>query len=113
MDKFSSRLRRLSRLHLNLLLTLVGGVILVGLLASLGLGEVLGYLRKIGVGWVFIIGQEILPIVANTAGWNYAFSPTHRHVKFWHLLKMRLAGDGLNYLIPTATVGGRSGASTP
>jgi hypothetical protein len=106
MGKFPSLLKRLFSLNLNLLLTLVGGVILVVLLVSLGLGEVLGYLGKIGLGWVLIIGQEILPIVANTAGWHYAFSPPQRQVKFWPLLKMRLAGDGLNYLIPTATVGG-------
>jgi uncharacterized protein (TIRG00374 family) len=106
MGKFPSLLRRLLSLNLNLLLTIVGGVILVGLLVGLGLGQVLGNLRHLGVGWILIIGQEILPIVANTAGWHYAFSPPQRQIKFWHLLKMRLAGDGLNYLIPTATVGG-------
>lgn len=97
---------RLGNLNLNLILTVLGGVILVTLLFGLGLRQVLEHLRQIGVGWVFIIGQETLPILANTAGWHYAFPRDHRIVKFWRLLKMRLAGDGLNYLVPTGTVGG-------
>jgi hypothetical protein len=100
------RLSRLLALNLNLILTGLGGVILLGLLIALGLGEVLNHLRKIGLGWFAILGQEILPILANTAGWNYAFAPDQRAVKFWDLLKMRLAGDALNYLVPSATVGG-------
>jgi hypothetical protein len=91
---------------LNLLLTILGGVIVVGLLLGLGLGKVLEHLRKIGPGWFFIIGQEILPILANTAGWNYAFAPQQRTVRFGNLLRMRLAGDSLNYLVPSATLGG-------
>ncbi len=106
MDRRGLWAGRFKSLNLNRLLTILGAAILVGLLFGLGLGNVLEYLRRIGVGWLFIIGQEILPILANTAAWNCAFPAEHRRVKFWRLLKMRLAGDGLNYLIPTATVGG-------
>jgi len=93
-------------LNLNLLLTILGGVILAGLLLGLGFREVLEHLQKIGPGWFFIIGQETLPILANTAGWHYAFAPPQRTVTFWNLLRMRLAGDSLNYLVPSATLGG-------
>jgi uncharacterized protein (TIRG00374 family) len=106
MDRRSLGAGRLKSLNLNRLLTILGAAILLGLLIGLGLGDVVGYLRRIGFGWLFIIGQETLPILANTAAWNCAFPAEHRRVKFWRLLKMRLAGDGLNYLIPTATVGG-------
>jgi hypothetical protein len=61
---------------------------------------------RIGPGWFFIIGQEILPILANTTGWHYAFAPESRTVTFGNLLRMRLAGDSLNYLVPSATLGG-------
>jgi len=106
MDRRSLGAGRLKSLNLNRLLTILGAAILLGLLIGLGLGDIVRYLRRIGFGWLFIIGQETLPILANTAAWNCAFPAEHRRVKFWRLLKMRLAGDGLNYLIPTATVGG-------
>jgi len=106
MDRRGLRTGRLKSLNLNRVLTILGAAILAGLLIGLGLGEVMGYLRRIGMGWLFIIGQETLPILANTAAWDCAIPAEHRRVKFWRLLKMRLAGDGLNYLIPTATVGG-------
>jgi uncharacterized protein (TIRG00374 family) len=106
MDRRGLRAGRLKSLNLNRVLTILGVAILLGLLIGLGLGDVAGYLRRIGIGWLFIIGQETLPILANTAAWHCAFPAEHRRVKFWRLLKMRLAGDGLNYLIPTATVGG-------
>ncbi|MEJ2670632.1 MAG: lysylphosphatidylglycerol synthase transmembrane domain-containing protein [Deltaproteobacteria bacterium] len=106
MDRRGLRTGRLKSLNLNRILTVLGVAILLGLLFGLGLSEVWGYLRRIGIGWLFIIGQETLAILANTAAWNCAFPAEHRRVKFWRLLRMRLAGDGLNYLIPTATVGG-------
>jgi hypothetical protein len=92
--------------HLNLVLTLLGGGILVGLLWGLGFGPVLEQLMKIGPGWLFIVGQEALPILANTAGWHYAFAEPQRTVGFGRLLRLRLAGDSLNYLVPSATLGG-------
>ena len=92
--------------HLNLVLAILGGAILVGLLLGLGLDKVLAQLRQVGPGWWFIIGQEVLPILANTAGWHYAFAAPQRTVGFGLLLRLRLAGDSLNYLVPSATLGG-------
>ena len=90
----------------NLLLALAGGAILFLLLYRLGWRPVAQQLWLVGWGWLLIIGQEILPILANTLGWHYAFPPGGRPVSFWPLFKMRLAGDGANYLVPSATVGG-------
>jgi uncharacterized protein (TIRG00374 family) len=100
-----SRLHRLFSLNVNFLMTLLGGVFLGILIFSLGWGKVLGQLLKIGPGWLSIIGQEILPLLVNAAAWNYAFTPEQRTLKFWDLLKMRLVGDSLNYLIPAEVAG--------
>ncbi len=94
------------RIDLNLLAALLGAGVLAFLLYRLGVNQVLQQLAKVGWGWSLIIGQEILPILANTVGWHYAFAAPHRAVSFWDLFKMRQAGDGFNYLIPSATVGG-------
>ncbi len=94
------------RLNLNLLAGGLGALVLAVLLYRLGPATVLAELRRIGWGWILIIGQEILPILANTAGWHYTFLKAHRRVPFGRLLRLRLGGDGFNYLIPSATLGG-------
>jgi uncharacterized protein (TIRG00374 family) len=94
------------RADLNLAVAVIGIGVLAYLLHRLGVEEVFQQLALVGWGWVFIIGQEIVPILANTAGWHYAFAAPHRSVPFWELFRMRQAGDGFNYLIPTAMVGG-------
>ncbi len=94
------------RLDLNLAAALLGAGVLAFLLYRLGVGPVLQQLAKVGWGWFLIIGQEVLPILANTAGWHYAFAAPHQAVSFWELFRMRQAGDSFNYLIPSATVAG-------
>jgi uncharacterized protein (TIRG00374 family) len=97
--------RHFSIKNISFLMTVVGGVFLGILIYSFGWGEVLGYLRKIGPGWLSLLGQEILLLLANTAAWNYAFTADSRNVALWDLLKMRLVGDSLNYLIPAEVAG--------
>ncbi|MDI6852532.1 MAG: flippase-like domain-containing protein [Deltaproteobacteria bacterium] len=94
------------RVDLNVVAALLGAAVLAFLLYGLGVRQVLQQLAKVGWGWLLIIGQEALPLIANTAGWHYAFAAPHRELSFWELFKMRQAGDGFNYLIPSATVGG-------
>ncbi|MEJ5328786.1 MAG: lysylphosphatidylglycerol synthase domain-containing protein [Desulfobaccales bacterium] len=90
----------------HLLAGALGALVLALLLYRLGWAEVLAELKRVGWGWVLILGQEILPILANTGGWHYTFLKEERRVPFGRLLRLRLAGDGFNYLIPSATVGG-------
>ncbi|MBW1992129.1 MAG: flippase-like domain-containing protein [Deltaproteobacteria bacterium] len=94
------------RVDFNLVAALLGAAVLAYLLYRLGFRQVLQQVALVGWGWPLIIGQEILPILANTAAWHYAFAVSHRSVSFWNLFKMRQAGDGFNYLIPSATMGG-------
>jgi uncharacterized protein (TIRG00374 family) len=92
-------------LDLNFLMTILGGVFLGILVYSLGWQEVWEQITKMGPGWLSINGQMILVLLANTGAWNYAFDPQDRTVNFWELFKMRLVGDGLNYLVPAALAG--------
>ncbi len=94
------------RVDLNVVAALLGAGVLAFLLYGLGVQQVLQQLAKVGWGWFLIIGQEALPLIANTAGWHYAFAAPHQQVSLWELFKMRQAGDGFNYLIPSATMGG-------
>lgn len=88
-------------------LLLIAGVgLFVFLLYDLGTRAVLTNLSVVGWGLVPIVLQEILAFLANTLGWRLAFPPHRYHVAFRTLLAARIAGDAVNYLTPTATVGG-------
>jgi putative membrane protein len=86
---------------------LVAGIVLfVILVRQLGPGAVWANLRMIGWGFVLVIGQEGISYLANSTGWRFAFPPPRPPLRFPQLIAARLAGDAINNLTPTATLGG-------
>ena len=88
------------------------------LLLALGFGF-LGYLIfKIGpgklwdelltLGWALpgFIALEFLAEAFHTRGWSYCLSPVYRRLSWFRLFRIRLAGNAINYLTPTAALGG-------
>jgi putative membrane protein len=93
--------------HIAERVVLLSGVILfVFLLRRLGVRTVMMNLRLVGWGIAPIVLQEILAYMANTLGWLAAFSSPRPQIPFTQLLTARIAGDAVNYLTPTATLGG-------
>lgn len=88
-------------------LLLLAGLVLFGLLLyDFGVASVLANMRLVGWGIVAIVLQELLAYTANTAGWFTAFPKPRPTVPFPALLAARITGDAVNYLTPTATLGG-------
>ena len=86
---------------------LVAGIALfVVLVRRLGPATVWANLRMIGWGFVLVLAQEGLSYLANTTGWRFAFPPPRPPVRIRQLLAARLAGEAINNLTPTATIGG-------
>lgn len=86
---------------------LCAGVLLfVALLHQIGVGVVWNNVRIVGWGVALIILQELFAYGANSLGWRYAFPVPRPEIPFRHLLAARIAGDSINYLTPTATLGG-------
>lgn len=84
-----------------------GLVTLAILLKNLDAAAAMTAVLSVGWGFVFIIGQELGAHVLNTFGWRLSFRPeTASKFSFGALLRMRIAGDGLNYLTPSATMAG-------
>jgi uncharacterized membrane protein YbhN (UPF0104 family) len=73
---------------------------------AVGLGILIQDLRLIGWWLAVILLVESLGVGLNTLGWAFAFPRGERAVGARRLLAARLAGDAINYLTPTATVGG-------
>jgi hypothetical protein len=84
----------------------LGGAILAVTLWRIGLDGLARDLGVIGWGLGAILLVEGLNVGLNTWGWALAFPRGERTVSGRRLLAARLAGDGVNYLTPSATVGG-------
>ncbi|MCX5783581.1 MAG: lysylphosphatidylglycerol synthase transmembrane domain-containing protein [Elusimicrobia bacterium] len=92
---------------LEWVLLLVGATMFAAILKKMDLGAVMTSLSAIGFGFAVLFFQEIVAYMLNTLGWKYGFLPETAHeIKFASLLKMRIAGDGINYLTPSATMAG-------
>jgi glycosyltransferase 2 family protein len=87
-------------------LLVAGLVLFFVLLHRLGVGAVWENLLLIGWGFAPIIGQEMAAIAFNTLGWRWAFPPPRPDLPFFRLAVARLAGDAINNVTPTATMGG-------
>jgi putative membrane protein len=87
-------------------LLVAGLVLLAFLIRELGAASVVDNLRLVGWGIVPIVMQELVSFTANTAGWLAAFPSPRPAIPFAHLLAARMSGDAVNYVTPTATLGG-------
>ncbi len=84
----------------------VGLLILGGTLWRIGVQGLARDLGAIGWGLGAILLVEVLNVLLNTWGWSLGFPAGERRVSARRLLAIRMAGDGVNYLTPSATVGG-------
>ena len=87
-------------------LVVAGFALFVLLVYRIGLDALAANLRLVGAGITLVIAQEILAYAANTLGWWAAFPPPRPALRFRSLLAARIAGDAVNYVTPTATLGG-------
>ncbi len=87
-------------------LLLAGAGLFAVLLHEIGARVVLDNLRLVGWGIALIVLQELVAYTFNTLGWWYAFPSPPPRIGFGRLLAVRLAGDAINSVTPTATLGG-------
>jgi glycosyltransferase 2 family protein len=89
-------------------LLLVLGAVGLGVLAwRIDVGVVRAAALQLGWGMALIVGQEIVAHVFNALAWRFAFAPGDaRAFPLRELVRLRVAGDAVNYLTPTATLGG-------
>jgi len=89
------------------LLVLFGALGLVVLLWRIDLNAVQLALFHVGWGMALVLSQEIVAHLLNASGWRFAFTrEVAARFSFGELVRLRVAGDAINYLTPTATIGG-------
>jgi Lysylphosphatidylglycerol synthase TM region len=96
----------LRRRGIELVCLALGVAVLMGTMWMIGLETLVRDLRLVGWGLLAILLVESLSVALNTGGWALAFPTGERAVSAHRLMAARLAGDGVNYLMPSATIGG-------
>lgn len=60
-----------------------------------------------GLGILILLPIHIVDHAFGALAWKFTFSPEDaRAMPFWTLVKVRIAGDGVNYLTPSGTIAG-------
>jgi uncharacterized protein (TIRG00374 family) len=91
---------------LNTILLLLGCVLLAVLLRTIGVRELWRELSSLGWGLVPFIAIEGIAEMIHTLGWRHCLSGTSRSSSWFRLFRIRMAGYAINYLTPTAALGG-------
>jgi hypothetical protein len=85
---------------------LLGLGILAFLVRQIGFQELLREIVLLGWGLVPLVLIEIVADALHTVGWRHCLPEPLRSLPFSRLFRIRLAGYAINYLTPTATLGG-------
>lgn len=99
-------MKRLKALFTPLVLTL-GTATFLFLLWKFDPAKVWGHLTAFGWGFAVLLPFQILDHCLNAVGWKLSFPPeSSGQVRFRDLVRVRIAGDGVNYLTPSANIAG-------
>lgn len=85
---------------------LLGFGLLAFLIQQIGFQELWRQMGLLGWGLVPLVLIEIVADALHTVGWRHCLPWTLRSLSFSRLFRIRLAGYAINYLTPTATLGG-------
>src|SRR5215831_15045518 len=89
-------------------LLLIGVVFLGYLLWKTGPRELWRELRLLGWGIIPVLLSEGIAEMIHTIGWRYCLSGAQRSIPWRRLFPIRMAGYAINYLTPTAALGGEA-----
>lgn len=85
---------------------LLGGVLLILLIWSIKPGELLHNPGMLCSSLIAILLLEGIAGVLATFAWRHCLSHPHRDLSFFHTYRIYIAGSAINYLTPTAALGG-------
>jgi len=91
---------------LHALLLILGVAFLAYLLSRIGVRELWRELATLGWGLVPFILVEAVAEVVHALGWRHCLSGPHRRLPLFRIFRIRMAGYAINYLTPTAALGG-------
>ena len=97
---------------LHTILLVLGVAFLAYLLRDIGVRELWRQLTLLGWGLVPLLLSEGVAEMIHTLGWRRCLSGPLRSLPFHLLFRVRMAGYAINYLTPTAALGGEVARAT-
>jgi len=91
---------------LNVMFLILGLGFLAYLVSRIGARELWRELCSLGWGMLPFVLCEGVAEMIHTRGWRRCLSGPYRAMSWTHLFKIRMAGYAINYLTPTAALGG-------
>jgi glycosyltransferase 2 family protein len=85
---------------------IIGIALLSVLIWKIGADELWKELARLGWGLVPLIGIEGVADFFHTLGWRHCLTGEQRNLSLFRLYRIRLSGYSINYLTPTASLGG-------
>ncbi len=99
--------RRGTMFWLRRALLATGAIAAAVMLWNLDVHAVGRAIAHVGWGLLFLLAMEIVPEMLFTTGWRFAFTrETSKSYGTGELLKLWVTGEGVNYLVPSATIAG-------
>lgn len=84
----------------------LGIVFLLCLIRGVGPRDLFEELRTIGWGLIPLVLIEGVADIFHTLGWRHCLTGYYRKLSFFRIFRIRMSGFSINYLTPTATLGG-------
>jgi len=83
-----------------------GAALLLFLLWKIGIGQLWREITALGWGLIPLILMEGIVDVLHAVAWRYCLSGSARSLPFTRVFRIRMAGFAINFLTPTAALGG-------
>jgi uncharacterized protein (TIRG00374 family) len=90
----------------HFVLLAVGAAFLAYLIWKIGPREIWGEFTSLGWGLIPLVMAEGIAEMIHTLGWRHCMNEPYRSLSWFFLFRIRMAGYAINYLTPTATLGG-------
>ncbi|BCS52916.1 flippase-like domain-containing protein [Geobacter sp. SVR] len=92
--------------RLNLILLPIAAIFLYAMLKKIGWSDLGHYVKSIGHYWPLILVPYGVSNLLNAVSWKVLLVTEGERPSLWRLFMLRLAGESLNQLTPTASLGG-------
>jgi hypothetical protein len=92
----------------SFILLLTGAALLGYLLWKTGIAGLWQEMKTFGWGLLPFVFAEGFAELIHTAGWRHCLSKPYRSIPFLRLFRIRMSGYAINYLTPTASLGGEA-----
>lgn len=90
----------------NGILLILGSALLAVLIWTVGPAELRRELGSLGWGFIPFVLSEGAAEMIHTLGWRHCLTGNLRSINWFLLFRIRMAGYAINYLTPTASLGG-------